>query len=169
MDLINAFEKMQQPNLKLVFAGRVDADSVYGQEILSCAENNENIVLTGFRTGDELAELFSNANLFVLPSSHEGLPIALLEALGYGLNVLASNIPANLEVGLDEEHYFELGNTDDLACKALALCNAPQDSHSREKVRTWVQERYDWDCIAQQTANVYREALGVSLSIGEPQ
>ena len=43
-----------------------------------------------------------------MPSYHEGLPIALLEAMSYNLNVLVSDIPANLEVGLKKENYFEV-------------------------------------------------------------
>ena len=44
----------------------------------------------------------------------KGLPIALLEALGYGINVLVSDIPANLEVKLDKKHFFKCGNVNSL-------------------------------------------------------
>jgi len=37
----------------------------------------------------------TNASLFVMPSYHEGLPIALLEAMSYDLDVVVSDIPAN--------------------------------------------------------------------------
>ena len=44
-----------------------------------------------------MKELFSNAYLFCLPSTLEGLPIALLEAMSYGNCCVASDIPENLE------------------------------------------------------------------------
>jgi len=45
-----------------------------------------------------------------LPSYHEGLPIALLEALSFGLSVVISDIPANAELKLEPECYFPVGN-----------------------------------------------------------
>jgi glycosyltransferase involved in cell wall biosynthesis len=66
------------------------------------------VILTGMIKGEKLAELYTHANLFVLPSSHEGLPITLLEAMSYELKVLASNIPANLAVALPSDCYFDL-------------------------------------------------------------
>ena len=64
------------------------------------------IVSTGFLTPPKVQELLSHAGIFALPSSHEGLPICLLEAMRLGTPIVASNIPANLETGLDEECYF---------------------------------------------------------------
>ncbi|MCS6758375.1 MAG: glycosyltransferase [Candidatus Devosia euplotis] len=66
--------------------------------------------MTGFQHGATLAGLFGNAGLFILPSSHEGMPIALLKALSCSLPMLASDIAANLALAMPPEHYFPLGD-----------------------------------------------------------
>jgi glycosyltransferase involved in cell wall biosynthesis len=83
------------------------------------------------------------------------LPIALLEALSYGLPVLASDIPAHLEVGLEEGSYFPCGDTDALARGLEAIMRAPNDECARAARRELVRQRYDWDRIAEQTEAVY--------------
>jgi len=52
---------------------------------------------------------------------HEGLPIALLEAMSCGVPVLVSDIPANKEVDLPWKRYFRCGDVDDLKNRILAL------------------------------------------------
>jgi glycosyltransferase involved in cell wall biosynthesis len=103
IDLIRAFTEANLPDWKLVLAGALDPPDDYIRAVLSLADTTPNIVLTDFQSGSALQELYANAGMFVLPSSHEGLPIVILEALSYGLPVLASDIPANLEVGLPAE------------------------------------------------------------------
>ncbi|MCL4724839.1 MAG: glycosyltransferase, partial [Rhodocyclaceae bacterium] len=93
------------------------------------------------------------------PSSHEGLPIALLEALSYGLPVLASDIPANVEVGLPAEQYFPLGDVAALARGMQALAALPLVAEAVRARREWVAGKYDWRRIAEQTLAVYREAV----------
>ena len=56
----------------------------------------------------------SNAALFILPSFHEGLPISLLEAMSYDLDVLVSDIPANRLPELTLDDYFKTGSIPDL-------------------------------------------------------
>ena len=41
---------------------------------------DDNIIGTGYITGEPLNQLFTHAGFFVLPAYHEGLPIALLES-----------------------------------------------------------------------------------------
>ncbi|OTO24359.1 hypothetical protein A5876_003185, partial [Enterococcus sp. 3C8_DIV0646] len=44
-------------------------------------------------------------DLFVLPSYYEGQPMVLLESMTLGMKILASNIPANINVLGKEEEY----------------------------------------------------------------
>jgi glycosyltransferase involved in cell wall biosynthesis len=103
--------------------------------------------------------LYFHAGAFVLPSSHEGLPIALLEALSYGLPVVASNIPANLELGLPESCYFPVGDIQALGKRLTEVAQRHDDADARERRRRWVRERYDWDRVALKTLAVYQDVM----------
>jgi glycosyltransferase involved in cell wall biosynthesis len=157
LDLIAAFDLAELSDWKLVIVGASDHPDAYTRQVLETAEKTANIVFTGFQSGQVLKELYTHAALFVLPSSHEGLPIALLEALSYGLPVIASDIPANLEVELPEEHYFPLGNVEVLSAKLRYFAVRPLTLEEREKRRIWVAERYNWRDIARNTLEVYRD------------
>ena len=95
-------------------------------------------------------ELLTHARCFVLPSSHEGLPIALLEAMSYDLPVIVSNIPANLEVGLAFDCYFQTGNEKQLQEKLQK--NLMQDFCPAH----YSMNEYNWDRIAEQVVSVYK-------------
>jgi glycosyltransferase involved in cell wall biosynthesis len=156
LDLIQAFARVRPPGWKLVLVGAGGGD--YGQAVKAAA-TAAGVVLTGFQRGAALAQLYTHAGAFVLPSSHEGLPIALLEALSFGLPVLASDIPANLEIGLPQTSYFPMGDTVALAERLAALACTHQDEAAREVRRRWVHDRYDWGRIAQQTRAVYSRVV----------
>ena len=150
--LIEAFVKMKDfhSDVKLVLAGDTDFEDEYSRHLKQMAKEN-GVVLTGFIKGKKLHSLLTHTRCFVLPSSHEGLPIALLEAMSYGCPVIVSNIPANLEVGLDYESYFPVGDIDVLAQKLQENIEKPY-----RKVRYDMAE-YDWSHIAEQVAEVYRQ------------
>jgi glycosyltransferase involved in cell wall biosynthesis len=153
LDLIAAFRRVAVPGWKLALVGGLGADE-YSAKVRAEAKA-AGVVLTGFQSGIPLGQLYAHAGAFVLPSSHEGLPIAMLEALSFGLPVVASNIPANLEVGLSASNYFPVGDLTVLAQRLEQLAAEPPDEAARERRRRWVLERYDWDRIAQQTFEIY--------------
>ena len=156
LELIQAFNSLGLEGWKLVLVGSLDTDDVYLGKVREAAKQLPNVVLTGFQKGDALQGLYSNAGVFVLPSSHEGLPIALLEALSYGLRCLASDIPANAELGLADRHYFPLGNLELLTEHLGALVRCTWTQQDIEQQRSWVAENYNWDRIARQTRQVYQ-------------
>lgn len=153
-DLIRAFENAALDDWKLALVGASDHPDEYTRALLA-AGRRPDVVCTGFQSGQTLRELYAHAGMFVLPSSHEGLPIALLEALSYGLPVIASDIPANMEVGLPQNHYFPLGDTEKLAERLREFAAQVQSEESKHALRAWVSERYDWEKVAQGTLGVY--------------
>ncbi|MGV7210620.1 glycosyltransferase family 4 protein [Oxalobacteraceae bacterium A2-2] len=155
LDLIGAFAAAALPGWGLAIVGAADHPDAYTTEVLETAARTPGVVCTGLQTGTALAELYAHAGMFVLPSSHEGLPIAMLEALSYGLPVLASDIPANLEVGLPAEHYFPLGDTTALAARLRQFAANSKSSELVAERRAWVAERYDWGQIARRTKAIY--------------
>ena len=147
--LIEAFSRVKSEGLKLVIAGDSDFPDEYSEGLKRQARE-AGVVLTGFVKGQKLHSLLTNARCFVLPSSHEGLPIALLEAMSYGLPVVVSDIPANLEVGLADKCYFPVGDVDTLASRLRVLCDAPVERIDYDMAK------YDWDHIAKEVSDVYR-------------
>ena len=95
--LIKAFKKCKTSK-KLVIAGGAEANREYYNSLVKLAEGDPRIIFTGYVYGDTIAELYSNAYIFLLPSNLEGMANALLEAMSYGNCCLVSDIPENTEV-----------------------------------------------------------------------
>ena len=136
--------------IKLVLAGDTDFEDDYSLGLKEMARKN-GVVLTGFIKGRKLHSLLTNCRAYCLPSSHEGLPIALLEAMSYGVKVVVSDIPANKEVGLPDSDYFPVGNVDALVDKLKAVIDQPLQHFDYDM------KKYDWEKIADQIKDVYSE------------
>lgn len=151
--LVEAYAKLKQQgivgkDMRLVLAGDTDFEDDYSLSLKSQARE-QGVVLTGFIKGKKLHSLLTHACVYCLPSSHEGLPIALLEAMSYNLPVVVSDIPANLEIGLSPDCYFPCGNIDELAKRLVEIVTRPLQRISYDMTP------YNWDAIAEQVMDVY--------------
>lgn len=134
---------------KLVLVGDSDHDDQYSAQLKAKARE-AGVVLTGFITGEKLAQVMYNAGLFVLPSVHEGLPISLLEAMSYGLDVLVSDIDACRLPELEGTDFFK---ADDVNSLRLRLSEKLEKSCPE---RYFNMTRYSWEQIARDTLKVYK-------------
>lgn len=136
---------------KVVIAGTAQSPSPYSRALKKLAEE-KGALMPGFVSGAPLRHLFRGASLFVLPSMHEGLPIVLLEAMSYNKKILASDISANLNVGLPKSCYFRAGDVRSLREAALRELNdARQVSYAGI-----LKKSYNWRDIAKVTMEVYK-------------
>ena len=157
-DLLEAFKHVGG-NCQLVIAGDADHETEYSRKLKRMAAGDKRVILTGYVTGEDLNQVYSYARFFVMPSYHEGLPIALLEAMSYGLPVLISDIPANKEVALSPERFFRCGDVEELQEKIELLLEKGLSEKERQDYELQIAEKYNWLKIAEQTVAVYKKAL----------
>ena len=154
--LIDSYNRVKTDK-KLVIAGDTSDTDDYVAMLREKAKGNDNIIFTGFISGDILNEIYSNAYMMVLPSDLEGMSLSLLEALAYKNALLCSDIPENTAVAEDRAIYFKKGDCDDLAAKLQEICD---DSTIVDKFRDGVDEfilnKYSWQEVAEKTIKLYK-------------
>lgn len=108
----------QQPDSRLYLMGKGPlADDLAKQ--LDRLQLRGKVFLLGHIDGPY--QLMKQCDLFILPSLYEGQPMVLLEALTLGMRVLASKIPANVQVVGEDERYGQLIDGTTPAAIAAAL------------------------------------------------
>jgi glycosyltransferase involved in cell wall biosynthesis len=110
--------------------------------------------------GEAFEELLTNAMLFVLASDIEGLSLALLDAMGAGVCVLASDIPENVEVVEGAGFTFRRGGVVDLRRMMQVLITDPgMREVAVEAAQQRIRQGYLWTPIAKELERVYRMVL----------
>jgi len=157
--LINAFKKTDTTKKLVIVGGSAHTDE-YVQELQELARDDDRIILTGNQDGETLQELFSNAYLFVQPSEYEGLSLALLEAMSWGLACLVSDIPQNLEGIADTGLTFKVNDSVDLQKKLQYLLMSPEKTKKfGQAAAIRVKKEYNWNDITKNVVNLLATSL----------
>ena len=165
--LIEAFRRIKT-DMKLVIAGDAAHAEPYKARLRSLAGDDRRILFPGFVTGSPLEDLFSNAYLFCLPSTLEGLPVALLEAMNYGNCCVSSDIPENLEAVEDYGYTFRNRDAGDLRHVLTDLIEHPHKVYEKKRpAQEHVRKNYSWDAVTDQMEALYLSLLG-NCSTCEP-
>lgn len=120
--LIDAYIKSGLSSKKLVIAGDNKADLKYVNYLHQKSGNNENIIFTGSVGGDDKEKLLKESFAFCIPSTLEGLPITLLEAMSYSKICIASDIPACKEALGNNGIWVKKESVDDMSEKLKFVC-----------------------------------------------
>ena len=155
--LIRAFEPLNTV-MKLVLAGGSSHTDNYVAVLRQ--RESDRITFLDWLSGDVLEQVLTNAAVFVLPSDMEGLSLALLDAMGAGRCVLASNVPENCEVIGDAGFTLRRGDARHLQ-QMLAMLIAHPEVRSAvgQKARDRIQQEYLWDGVVQRLEQTYLELM----------
>lgn len=116
----------------------------------------------GWQQREQLTTCYREANIFLFPSRHEGMPNAVLEAMASGLPVVATRIAGNEELVLDGVT-GKLVNAEDVLALKGSLHQLMIDPGLRERMglaaRLRVERYYSWESAANEYLKILQQPL----------
>ncbi len=159
--LAEALAILNDPSVELVIAGERESilwgDSLLGGLLgklgparVRCVQTNEPA---------EMARLYRQASLTVVPSRYESFGLPALEAMGSGCPVIASDIPALRETLSDAGVFFPVGDAQALA-KAMQQVLTDLALHANLAAAGRARaSAFSWRACAEATMNVLNKAM----------
>jgi glycosyltransferase involved in cell wall biosynthesis len=156
--LIKAFAELDT-DARLVIVGGSSYTDDYVDHLRGLAARDDRVLMPGYVYGEELDELFTNARTFVQPSALEGLPLTLLEAMGSGTPVIASDIAPHREVVGRNRIGARLFADGDVHSLVEALQYVDKDPEAEKRAAaydaTFVARNFDWNACVDRLEAVY--------------
>jgi len=169
--LIEAFRRVQT-DARLLIVGETSHTDAYVHTLRQSASGDARVIFTGALYGEEKDEAYSNARCLVFPSTLEGMPLVLLEAVSYGCPVVCSDIEENLDVFAEPDgegggrsaaacaSWFASASVEELALRIEEVLRGPEEALARaRRAREFVRETYRWDRIVDAVDAVYASLL----------
>jgi hypothetical protein len=152
------------PEVKLVFAGNISQVNYFNSIQRFVTENNLSpyVEFKGMVTRQELYNLYSDAILFLFPTTAEVQPTVLMEALAFGLPVIASTIEPIADVVGQGEGSAILVDPYDVDGIAAAIIRVLEDGSLRQSMSQRAQElarSLSYEHIASQTLALYNKLV----------
>lgn len=149
-----------QHNFEIEIVG----DGPYREELIGLAENlgvTSYVRFAGTVPYSELPQKYREADIFILPSLAEGMPLVVLEAMGTGLPIIASRVQGIDELVAEDGNgaLFDAGDVDGLANCLIKLINTGEKRIEMGKVSTEKVKPYDWKNIADTYLALYEDIL----------
>lgn len=161
--LINALSQLEKKNwsLELVGDGPLLEQAVKHVECLGLAQH---VTFSG--ACNDVAKRLEQADVFLLISNWEGLPLTILEAMRAGLPVIASNVGGVSEAVIDKQTGFLVPRAD-----VDALTQAIQEIIISEELRLLLgeagrkkfDEEFLFDSMLTKTLNIYQQVIRKTL------
>ena len=146
--LINELVCSGHPDWKLVLVG--SGPLVHGMKQMVSSNNlNSNVLFLGER--DDIADVLSAADCFLLPSLFEGIPISLLEAQASGINAIVSNNVDTEAILVDNVHALPIESVE-LWIDCLLNMDFNQD---RKAINNKIAKQADCKVSARDLAEIY--------------
>ena len=145
--LIEAFHLFAQKNTEwnLEIVGEGTEESTF-RGLIRQYHLEERITIHPFT--NNIQEYYANAQIYVLSSRWEGMPLVLVEAMAHGLPIVTSDLPVSKEILGDFGLYFKNGNIEDLAQRLEEATHIDWQTKSKEALE--IAQRFDIKNIIKQ-------------------
>jgi len=135
---------------KGIFFAWVGPDEGMAHEVSNLIKNYPNMKYFGpVRGKEKIADMYQSADVYILPSYREGLPLTFFEAMASGLPIIASpvnGIPYEMNDG-ENGFFVEYGDVENLEKNILRILDDGKLAKEMSKNNMKKSKNYDWDLI----------------------
>ena len=143
LELLSAIGSFSEENVHLDICGSITDNSIKDTFERAVADNGSKVAFHGYVSGEQKRRLFEKADVLVLPSYHEGMPLVILEALSYGCAVMATAVGAIPEILTDQNYYqVGIGSAEDLRVGIAHFLSDPADLVGMKKENLELAKRF---------------------------
>ena len=160
--LIEVFKTLKQKSHiphKLVMVGENVAAAVYQYRPALAAELDRTVVFTGYLSDEQLSDVYRKADAFIFLSLYEGFGLALLDAMQFGVPVVASRTSSIPEVVGNDAILVDPLNIEEIE---QAISMLLEDNRLGENLRTRGKIHsagYSWESTVSKTIKIYEELI----------
>ena len=156
LDLLDAAQICGNEAFTLDIGGTITDESIREAYTAKKDALGNKITEWGYVTGAKKRELFESADVLVLPSYHEGLPLVVMEALATGCAMILTPVGAMPEI-LDETNavWIKPGDIDGLAKAIDELCSDKEKLTQMQETNRKLGEDYSLEAHIMKLCNIY--------------
>jgi len=158
--LIKAFgifkERTKYPH-RLVLAGADSRGAEKVKEAVAASAHRNDIFFTGYFPNKSLPELYSGADIVVIPSFYEGFGTGVLEAMASGVPVACARAASLPETAEHAALYFDPKNAEDMADRMVTLTTNREIHRECRRLGLERAQNYSWDHCVKRTLEIIEE------------
>ncbi|MCC9166157.1 glycosyltransferase family 4 protein [Pontibacter harenae] len=159
IDVISSLAKLNTPPFEVWIGGDGEIDIL--EKIIAKEGLHQLVKYLGWVTGEKKREVLAKADVYVLPSYNEGLPVSILEAMNYELPIISTNVGGISELVKPHKNGFLInpGDKDALQEAMLYFLNnsdkvAKFGGESKQMIKSYYPEK-----VVDQLGDFYKELL----------
>ena len=158
-DLVNVIPRVLKavPGARFRFGGDGEVEKLRAE--VKRLGISESVEVLGWLRGDAIPKAFAAADVYCLPSYHEGLPMSILEAMAARLPVVSCPIAGIPEAVMDGKtgSLVNAGDRDGLAGALIELlCDGAKRTRMGVAGRARAESHFDVDHLVSDVKNIWR-------------
>ena len=156
--LIEAVEKLKDKQIQLILVGEGNQEDTL-KKLVDDLKISDKVDFKGYVDHDQIAEIYRNSDIFVLPSLNEGMSNALLEALAAGLPVIVTDTGGTSELLDGNGVLIPMGDSDAITEAIRGFADDPEGRLQMGLRSREIAEGMSWNSVSKAYVEVYEEDL----------
>jgi len=158
--LLEAIKKLKKKNIKLILVGEGKQENEL-QELAKDLEITDMVEFKGYVDHDDIADIYQESDLFVLPSFNEGMSNALLEAMASGLPVISTDTGGTSELIDGNGILIQKGNSNEIAQAISKVMDDPETLMQMGFKSREIAETMSWEAVAEEYCRLFMEIVEI--------